>query len=148
MALLLNGKTSATQHICNVVNSAPIQSPQLNPELAFFSAKFTGSKSKYGSVEPPNAIRVAELILCDVFNMALLSRSPLLPIAVGNAGLPYIRRTEIVMPKGNFTPEGEVIAAYGAAMVASFQVLINCLEESDALLPGQFPDALRIYMEM
>jgi hypothetical protein len=26
--------------------------------------------------------------------------------------------------------------------------LINCLEESDALLPGQFPDALRVYMEM
>jgi len=27
-------------------------------------------------------------------------------------------------------------------------VLINCLEESDALLPGQLPDALRVYMEM
>jgi hypothetical protein len=46
------------------------------------------------------------------------------------------------------TPEGEVIAAYGAAMVAAFQVLINCLEESDALLPGQFTDALGVYMEM
>jgi hypothetical protein len=46
------------------------------------------------------------------------------------------------------SPEGEVIAAYGAAMVASFQVLINCLEESDALQPGQFADALRVYMEM
>jgi hypothetical protein len=46
------------------------------------------------------------------------------------------------------TPEGEVIAAYGAAMVAAFQVLINCLEESDALLPKQFPDALAVYMEM
>jgi len=33
-------------------------------------------------------------------------------------------------------------------MVASFQVLINCLEENDALQPGQFPDALRVYMEM
>ena len=33
-------------------------------------------------------------------------------------------------------------------MVAAFQVLINCLEESDALLPGQFPDALGVYMEM
>jgi hypothetical protein len=52
------------------------------------------------------------------------------------------------MAKGKLTPEGEVIAAHGAAMVAAFQVLINCLEESDALLPGQFPDALRIYMEM
>jgi hypothetical protein len=33
-------------------------------------------------------------------------------------------------------------------MVAAFQVLIICLEESDALLPGQFPDALAVYMEM
>ena len=33
-------------------------------------------------------------------------------------------------------------------MVAAFQVLINCLEESDALLPGEFPDALGVYMEM
>jgi hypothetical protein len=52
------------------------------------------------------------------------------------------------MPKGKLTPEGEVIAAHGAAMVAAFQVLINCLEESDAMLPGQFPEALRVYMEM
>ena len=52
------------------------------------------------------------------------------------------------MPKDKLSPEGEVIAAYGAAMVAAFQVLINCLEESDALLPGQFPDALGVYMEM
>ena len=52
------------------------------------------------------------------------------------------------MPKEKLTPEVEVIAAYGAAMVAAFQVLINCLEESDALLPGQFPDALGVYMEM
>jgi hypothetical protein len=28
------------------------------------------------------------------------------------------------MSKGKFSPEGEVIAAYGAAMVAAFQVLI------------------------
>jgi hypothetical protein len=33
-------------------------------------------------------------------------------------------------------------------MVAAFQVLINCLEENDAVLPGQFPDALGVYMEM
>jgi hypothetical protein len=32
-------------------------------------------------------------------------------------------------------------------MVAAFQVLINCLEESDALLTGQFPDALGVHME-
>jgi hypothetical protein len=52
------------------------------------------------------------------------------------------------MSKGKLSPEGEVLAAYGAAMVAAFQVLISCLEESDALLPAQFPDALRVYMEM
>ena len=33
------------------------------------------------------------------------------------------------MPKDKLSPEGEVIAAYGAAMFAAFQVLINCLEE-------------------
>jgi hypothetical protein len=49
---------------------------------------------------------------------------------------------------GKLSPEGEVIAAQGAAVVAAFQVLINCLEESDALLPGQFPEALGVYMEM
>ncbi len=49
---------------------------------------------------------------------------------------------------GKLTPEGEVIAAYGAAMVAAFQVLINCIEENDAVLPGQFPDALGVYMEI
>jgi hypothetical protein len=48
------------------------------------------------------------------------------------------------MPKGKLTPECEVIEAYGAALVASFQVLINCLEESDALLPGQFSEALHV----
>jgi hypothetical protein len=31
-------------------------------------------------------------------------------------------------------------------MIAAFQVLINCLEENDALLPGQFPGALGVYM--
>jgi hypothetical protein len=31
---------------------------------------------------------------------------------------------------------------------SAFQVLIDCLEENDTLLPGQFPDALGVYMEM
>ena len=52
------------------------------------------------------------------------------------------------MPKGKLSPEGEVIAAYGAAMVAAFQVLVSCLEENEAVHPGQFPEALRVYMEM
>jgi hypothetical protein len=53
-----------------------------------------------------------------------------------------------MMPKGKLSPEGEVIAAYGAAMVAAFQVLINCHEENGAVEPGQFPAALGVYMEM
>ena len=52
------------------------------------------------------------------------------------------------MPKSKLSPEGEVIAAYGAAMVAAFQVLVSCLEESETLHSGQFPEALRVYMEM
>ena len=52
------------------------------------------------------------------------------------------------MPKPKLSPEGEVIAAYGAAMVAAFQVLVSCLEENEAMRPGQFPAALAVYMEM
>jgi hypothetical protein len=52
------------------------------------------------------------------------------------------------MRKPELSPEGEVIAAYGAAMVAAFQVLLNCLEENEAVQPGQFPAALAVYMEM
>jgi hypothetical protein len=33
-------------------------------------------------------------------------------------------------------------------MVAAFQVLVSCLEENEAVHPGQFPEALRVYMEM
>jgi hypothetical protein len=62
--------------------------------------------------------------------------------------LTWTRRTEVMMPKGKLSPEGEVTAAYGAAMVVAFQVLLNCLEENDAVLPRQFPDALGVYMEM
>jgi hypothetical protein len=56
--------------------------------------------------------------------------------------------TEATMPKPKLSPEGEVIAAYGAAMVAAFQVLVSCLEENEAVHPGQFPAALAVYMEM
>jgi hypothetical protein len=55
---------------------------------------------------------------------------------------------EETMPNEKLSPEGGVIAAYGAAMVAAFQVLLNCLEENGAVQPGQFPAALAIYMEM
>jgi hypothetical protein len=52
------------------------------------------------------------------------------------------------MSKGKLSPEGEIIAAYGAAMVAAFQVLLSCLEENEAVQPGQFAAALAVYMEM
>jgi hypothetical protein len=52
------------------------------------------------------------------------------------------------MPKPKLSPEGEVTAAYGAAMIAAFQVLVSCLEENEAVHPRPFPEALRIYMEM
>src|SRR6266849_6693409 len=41
------------------------------------------------------------------------------------------------MMTGKLSPEGEAIAAYGAAMVAVFQVLINCLEENHSFAKGQ-----------
>jgi hypothetical protein len=45
------------------------------------------------------------------------------------------------------SPEGEVIAAYGAATMAAFKVLVVCLQDNGALEPGQFPENLRLYME-
>jgi hypothetical protein len=33
--------------------------------------------------------------------------------------------------KPKLSSEGEVIAAYGAAMIAAFQVLVSCLEENE-----------------
>ena len=52
------------------------------------------------------------------------------------------------MPRPKLSPEGEVIAAYGAAMVAAFQVLVSCLEETEPVHPGQFHAALGVYMDM
>lgn len=33
-------------------------------------------------------------------------------------------------------------------MIAAFQVLVSCLEENEAVQPGQFPAALAVYIEM
>jgi hypothetical protein len=44
--------------------------------------------------------------------------------------------------------EGEIIAAYGAAMTAAFQVLITTLQNNGPLERGEFQDALRTYMEV
>jgi hypothetical protein len=45
------------------------------------------------------------------------------------------------------SPECEIIAAYGAASMAAFKVLVSCLQQNGALEHGQFPEALRIFME-
>jgi hypothetical protein len=42
------------------------------------------------------------------------------------------------MPKGKLSPAGEVIAAQGAAVVAAFQVLINCLERATRFCQDSF----------
>jgi len=47
------------------------------------------------------------------------------------------------VPKPKLPPEGEVIAAHGAAMV-----LVSCLEENEAVDLVQFSAALAVYMEM
>jgi len=52
------------------------------------------------------------------------------------------------MPKPKLSPEGEVIVAYGAAMVAAFQVLVSCLEENEAIHPAGAVSCCSVYMEM
>jgi hypothetical protein len=48
----------------------------------------------------------------------------------------------------NLSPEGEAIAAYGAATMAAFKVLIVCLQSNGALEHGQFPEALRLFINV
>jgi hypothetical protein len=45
------------------------------------------------------------------------------------------------------SPEGEIVASYGAATMAAFKVLVLCLQDNGSLEPGQFPEALRTFME-
>ena len=42
------------------------------------------------------------------------------------------------MPKGKLSPEGEVIAAYGAAMVAAFQGLSTASKRMTQCRPDSF----------
>jgi hypothetical protein len=44
------------------------------------------------------------------------------------------------------SPEGELIVAYGAATMAAFKVLVVCLQSNGALEHGQFPEALRLFI--
>jgi hypothetical protein len=46
----------------------------------------------------------------------------------------------------NLSPEGKAIAAYGAATMAAFKVLVVCLQSNGALEHGQFPEALRLFI--
>jgi hypothetical protein len=45
------------------------------------------------------------------------------------------------------SPEGEIIAAHGAATMAAFKVLVVRLQSNGALEHGQFPEQLRLFME-
>lgn len=58
---------------------------------------------------------------------------------------PLHQPAEVVMPE--LSPEGEIIAAYGAATMAAFKILVVCLQSNGALEHGQFPEALRLFME-
>jgi hypothetical protein len=65
--------------------------------------------------------------------------------ACGLRGLEVVQRRAV---GGRLIHGRHALHAIEETLVAAFQVLINCLEENDAVLPGQFPDALGIYMEM
>jgi hypothetical protein len=45
------------------------------------------------------------------------------------------------------SPEAEAIVAYGAATMAAFKVLVVCLQSKGALEHGQFPEALRLFID-
>lgn len=45
-------------------------------------------------------------------------------------------------------PEKEVLVAHITATAAAFQVLVYCLQNNGVLQRGEFPDALRQYMEI
>ena len=49
--------------------------------------------------------------------------------------------------KPELPPDQAILAAHMTATTAAFQVLITCLQESGALKRGEFPEALRIYIE-
>jgi hypothetical protein len=46
----------------------------------------------------------------------------------------------------NLSPEGEAIAAYAAATMAAFKILIVCLQSNGALEHGEFQEALRVFI--
>lgn len=50
------------------------------------------------------------------------------------------------MPK--LTPEQEIVASHMMAVTAALQVLVHRLEEKGVLAPGEYPEALTVYMEM
>jgi hypothetical protein len=62
-------------------------------------------------------------------------------------GLAYLVHSamEVAMPE--LSPEGEAVAAYGAATMAALKILVICLQSNGALERGQFPEALRLFME-
>jgi hypothetical protein len=52
---------------------------------------------------------------------------------------------EAAMPE--LSPEAKIIAAYSTATLAAIKLLVICLQSNGALEHGQFPEALRAFME-
>ena len=44
------------------------------------------------------------------------------------------------MAEEELSPEGEAIAAYGAATMAALKILVICLQSNGALEHGQYPE--------
>jgi hypothetical protein len=52
------------------------------------------------------------------------------------------------MAEEQLSPEGEAIAAYGAATMAALKILVVCLQSNGALEHGQYPEQLRIFIDI
>jgi hypothetical protein len=52
------------------------------------------------------------------------------------------------MAEEQLSPEGEAIAAYGAATMAALKILVVFLQSNGALEHGQYPEQLRIFIEI
>ena len=61
-------------------------------------------------------------------------------------GIVFENMERMIMTK--LSPDQEVIAAHMAAINAAIQTLVNCLQDNEALQLGQYPSALRAYMQL
>jgi hypothetical protein len=85
--------------------------------LLGFSCALSGAKSEQASEASQKSCR------CRAFGRLVGTRASnsriVVAQSIGQHHMTWIRRTQVMMQKGKLSPEGEVIAAYGAAMVAA-----------------------------